>query len=277
MSNERRHPDDIRDPIVSNAYREISDERTPEHLDHVVLNEARNAAKQRHRSAMAWLRPAAWITTIGLCLAIVLEVADLPLQEQDVFDEAARGKEEVMQEPIAGELPASVPAEATSESAAGPESVAAPERDMQDQMMPARSELGRSSADAEEPVMAPAGTLEKRSMRNDLPAAIEVDADRQFLREAEDRARLQTGGDELPEEPVVTGVSPFGIASDAAAEAYCSDDQRADPNEWLACILDLESRSMSEAAMFERELLQEAFPDFYVAPDLSGPMPQEVD
>lgn len=250
MSNERRHPDDITDPIVANAYRELSNERAPEHLDHLVLNEARNAAKRRHRSAMAWLRPAAWVTTIGLCLAIVLEVADLPLQEQDVFDGAASDEKAVMQEPAANELPASAPAEAKSEEAATPEKFTAPERTTSEKTAP---------------------------VRRDLPAAIEVDADRQFLREAEDRARLQAGGDELQEELAVTGVSSFGIASDVAAEAYCSDDQRADPHEWLVCILDLEGQGMSEAAMLERELLQEAFPDFYVPPDLPGQIRQETD
>ena len=108
MSDERRHPDDVTDPIVSSAYRELSTERTPEHLDHVVLNEARNAAKQRHRSAMAWLRPAAWVTTIGLCLAIVLEIADLPLQEQGAFDEAVKDEKEVRQEPVTDALQRSI-------------------------------------------------------------------------------------------------------------------------------------------------------------------------
>jgi hypothetical protein len=276
MSNERRHPDDITDPIVSNAYRELSNERAPEHLDHLVLNEARNAAKQRHRSAMAWLRPAAWVTTIGLCLAIVLEVADLPLQEQDVFDEAARSEKAVVQEPVAEELPASAPAGAMSDDAAGTENFAAPERTMAEPVAPVRNEVGRADTDAEAPTMAPAEARQRQIAPDDLPAALEVDADadRRFLREAEDRARLQAGSDELQEEVVVTGVSSFGVASDVATEAYCTDDQRADPNEWLACILDLENRGMSEAAMLERERLQEAFPDFYVAPDLPGQIGQ---
>ncbi len=247
MSKERRHPDDITDPIVANAYREMSNERAPEHLDHLVLNQARNAAKQRHRSAMAWLRPAAWVATIGLCLAIVLEVADLPLQEQDAFDDAASDAKEVMQEPAADERPASAPTETRSEDAASAENFAAPESRASEKMVP---------------------------MRSERPAAIEVDADRQFLREAEERARLQAGSDELQEEVAVTGVSPLGIASDAAAAAYCSDEQRADPHAWLACILDLEGQGMSEAAMLERELLQEAFPDDYVPPDLPGQIRQ---
>ena len=126
---------------------------------------------------------------------------------------------------------------------------------------------------------APAGALRKQSVRDDLPAAFEVnaDADRQFLREAENRARLHAGSDERAEEAIVTGASATGIASDLAAEAYCSEEQRADPNEWLACILELEGRSMPEAAMLERGLLREAFPDFYAPPELPGQLQKEAD
>ena len=44
MSDQRKNGDETVDPRVSAAYREMADERTPEHLDHVVLNAARNAA-----------------------------------------------------------------------------------------------------------------------------------------------------------------------------------------------------------------------------------------
>ena len=276
MSNERRHPDDMTDPVVSKAYREMSNERAPEHLDHLVLNEARNAAKQRHRSAMAWLRPAAWVATVGLCLAIVLEVADLPLQEQGAFDDVTKTEKESLPAPAAKDTPASAPVESRASEESIAEDFATTQQPALRQMEPARAEAGRSSADLETTMMAPAEVMERKTSRDDAPAAIEVDldADRQFLREAEDRARLQAGSDELQEEVVVTGVAPFGIASEAAAQAYCNDDQRADPNDWLACILDLENSGMPEAAMFEREQLQEAFPDFYVAPDLPGQIPR---
>ena len=86
MSDKRTKTDEPGDPRVSAAYREMADERTPEHLDHVILNAARGAAKPRWRKAGAWLRPAAWVATIGLCVAIVVEISLLPDPEPAEFD-----------------------------------------------------------------------------------------------------------------------------------------------------------------------------------------------
>ena len=81
MSDKRIESGETIDPRVSAAYREMANERSPEHLDHIVLNAARAAAKPRWNTAVAWLRPAAWVATIGLCLAIVVEIALLPEPE----------------------------------------------------------------------------------------------------------------------------------------------------------------------------------------------------
>jgi hypothetical protein len=78
--------DDSGDPRVSAAYQQMADERTPEHLDHVILNAARGAARPRWNKAIAWLRPAAWVATIGVCLAIVIEISLMPDQQQVEFD-----------------------------------------------------------------------------------------------------------------------------------------------------------------------------------------------
>lgn len=81
MSDKRTNSDETVDPRVSAAYRELADERTPGHLDHAVLNAARGAARPNWNRAIAWLRPAAWVATIGVCLAIVIEIALLPEPE----------------------------------------------------------------------------------------------------------------------------------------------------------------------------------------------------
>jgi hypothetical protein len=80
MTDRHMKQDDSGDPRVSAAYREMAGERTPEHLDHVILNAARSAAKPRRSKTIAWLRPVAWAATIGVCLAIVIEIALLPEQ-----------------------------------------------------------------------------------------------------------------------------------------------------------------------------------------------------
>ena len=86
MTEKPMKPGEPGDPRVSAAYREMADERPPEHLDHVILNAARAAARPRWNKAIAWLRPAAWVATIGVCLAIVIEISLLPDQESAEFD-----------------------------------------------------------------------------------------------------------------------------------------------------------------------------------------------
>ncbi len=85
MSDKRIQSHETADPRVSAAYRDMANERSPEHLDHVVLNAARAAARPRRNRAIAWLRPAAWVATIGVCLAIVVEIALLPEPEPADF------------------------------------------------------------------------------------------------------------------------------------------------------------------------------------------------
>lgn len=89
MSDKRIDSEETVDPRVSAAYREMANERSPEHLDHVILNAARAAAKPRWNRAVAWLRPAAWVASIGVCLAIVVEIALLPEPEPAGFAPAA--------------------------------------------------------------------------------------------------------------------------------------------------------------------------------------------
>ncbi len=81
MSDKRIESGEGVDPRVSAAYRDMANERSPEHLDHLILNAARAAAKPRRNRAAAWLRPAAWVASIGVCLAIVVEIALLPEPE----------------------------------------------------------------------------------------------------------------------------------------------------------------------------------------------------
>ena len=50
MSDQRTNTDERVDPRVSAAYRELADERTPEHLDHVILNAARSKMVSDARS-----------------------------------------------------------------------------------------------------------------------------------------------------------------------------------------------------------------------------------
>lgn len=268
MSNERRHQDDLSDPRVSSVYRESSDERAPEHLDHIVLNEARKAAKTGYVKRISWLRPAAWVTTIGLCLAIVLEVTEMVPQEPSVLPATTETEQELVEPekpvvtaPASGWIPATT-TEANSSAAqkAGkqkPESTVDATQDQPD------TGPGRFAAGSAEEV--PAAPLQSPSAERLGPAVVELDTfdqdDRQILRDAEERALMQTGSDQDAADSLMQRAPPIGLTSVPEMERYCDEDQTTDPNTWLACILDLEQQGLLEAANIERDLLRESYPD----------------
>jgi hypothetical protein len=165
--------DDPGDPHVSAAYRELADERTPEHLDHVVLNAARGAARPRWSKAIAWLRP-----------------EKVQLQEK-------------------------------------PESVEA-------------SDLPRRADDSD------AGTVPPRRESG--------------LEEAETRVRQRAISDVQAPAAILSTAPASNLAQETATERYCDESETANPNTWLACILELERQGLYDAARLERDRLAEAFP-----------------
>ena len=66
------------DPQVSAHYERLADEKTPANLDRAVLREAARAVRADNRmgSFGAWFRPVAFMATIGLSLAIILDLSD---------------------------------------------------------------------------------------------------------------------------------------------------------------------------------------------------------
>lgn len=66
---------------VTETYRAVATERTPEHLDRAVLAEAAQSVKPAYSTLMAWARPLAWAATVVLSLALVLEITRTPTPE----------------------------------------------------------------------------------------------------------------------------------------------------------------------------------------------------
>ncbi len=211
MTNERQHPDFAveTDETVSATYRELSREGAPNHLNEKVLQQAaERALRPRYSRSVMWTRPLAWAATVGLCLAIVLEVTRVPTPEIVMTDDANS---------VLEAEPSSIAEEAQAPVRRRPEAL----KDM-------KSQLGRSAAKqaANEPI---------REM---------VDAD----------TRQQSGA------IAALAVSANRIDSEAANE--CPDEIRVDPVTWLACIVDLEESGDTDAALRQRDALEEAFPQF---------------
>jgi len=88
MNDERSNPDfaDDGDRLVSETYRDLARERAPQALNKTILRRATAASRQGYLRSASWMRPMAWATTVGLCLAIVFEVTHVPPPESAVFD-----------------------------------------------------------------------------------------------------------------------------------------------------------------------------------------------
>ena len=69
------------DVRVTEAYRELGAEKAPESLNQTILEMAaggNNRSSVRNRLLGVWMKPLAWAATIGLSLAIVLELTQVP-------------------------------------------------------------------------------------------------------------------------------------------------------------------------------------------------------
>lgn len=90
------------DELVSQTYREHSVEQTPERLNQEILSIAADNAKRGSRTNFlfaAWTKPLAWAATIGISLAVVLELSQVPGSSVDIAAPAAESiREEFAQQ-----------------------------------------------------------------------------------------------------------------------------------------------------------------------------------
>ena len=79
MTNERDK--EGLDQLVSDTYRELSAEKAPEELNTAILRMAASesaAAVNKNPLFAVWMKPVAWAATVGLTLAIVIELTEIP-------------------------------------------------------------------------------------------------------------------------------------------------------------------------------------------------------
>ena len=216
MTNERQHPDSAAetDETVSATYRQLSREGAPNHLNDKVLQQAaRNALRPRYSRSIMWTRPLAWAATVGLCLAIVLEVTRVPTPETVMTEDTIEFLE--------------------AEPLTAPEEVQAPLRQQPETLKDIKSQLGRSTA--------------KQAAKES---------------KTEVRRRETTYDAVAGFSSVVENAASDKVEFEMQDADECSDEVRADPVKWLACIADLEESGDVEATLRQREALREAFPQF---------------
>lgn len=235
MTNETNLPGDESggdEADVSRLYRSAASELTPRHLDARVLAAARRGARTRYWVATHWLRPMAWAATIGLCLAIVIDLSTVPDEAMDVQY-------------------APPPDWSTEPGEAASRTLRAPGPRSEEQPAAAREQLEN----------------QYRSLT--VPAAPAEDEERAApeIRQSQDpgvtsrvRAAPEIDRDVLAE---TAGVAAAADLSDGTA-ALCPAEDIAAPDKWLECIARLEAEGRADEAGRERRRFDSQYPNYAV-------------
>ncbi len=242
MTEQRNTPGAEGDALVSEAYRDLADERTPGHVDRIVLRAAEKEARPRYSRFVAWTRPMAWAATVMLSVALVLEVTDTPNPAADVRNDAPV---DTLKE---AEFPVS-------------ELVKKRGNDMRQKSTPIEEPPAEQEIEPQEPAAreraALAADTEEFKLKDD-----------NMLQQAEEMARLQDGVISRPE-PAVSAEADYALGrplASAAAQSVpvpdCDEEAITTPQTWLECITNLEEAGRDDAAGEQRALLAKAFPDF---------------
>lgn len=269
------------DELVSATYRELQAEQAPEHLNQRILRMARGEASTARRSPFPnWMKPAAWAATVGLSLAIVLELSEVPSTPQPMY-----------------ELPATAlddrPEAVTLEAADAPDNSvgsSAPQQDLEGENANQLEVLIRQPKGEPETNAAPAQGVFPAQQTDSTAArkqAIETAADAMQNQridassERRQRQRLEIAPADAYERSASSDVATdkraaapvrsqqaLAIAEaqeDADDAGTCSAAARSEQEDWLSCIEALRASGKEEAA--DREY--EAFLKSY-GPDRSG-------
>jgi len=270
MTEHEKRQDAETDKRVSDSYRELANERAPDHLNRAILRRAGAAARPKFSLTRAWTRPLAWAATIALSVALVLEVSKVPAPDAVTFEADNNAAALQKREP---EAPEDAPSEAgvvdaLEETESVPASVAA------------QSEVSAFIQPANQPAPNVARRqVEQIPERRDATAfadtaAPSTDADAfksrnsDMLRQADEMARLRAGENK---EPGNVGAEMKRAEDDGGriaslasivVESGCDETAKSTAATWSACIEALERAGDNEEAERQREALQEAFPDF---------------
>ena len=179
------------DSQVSDQYKSIASEQTPPHLDQAVLREAKRAVRADNRKGSfgAWFRPVAFMASVGLSLAIILELSD-----SGMFDTEADLPTEYAPR-------ADAPAGASSDTA------------VRATNQPALSELKRQEK------LAPAQALEDQSRDNEAFNA-EANNAAQRVQKLEGNAAIQVQAQSATETRVASPQADFAVAPRSLVTPY---------------------------------------------------------
>jgi len=244
MTDERNRidPGAKAEAIVTEAYRDTTDERAPDALNRAILDQAARAARPRYSRIRLWTRPMAWAATVMLSVAIVMQLTQTPVPDEIGFDES------------------------TYEIVAPTGLSEARQRERQSKASAVEQGVVEQEPAARAPA-SPSASADKVRLETDNNAYEFKDED--MLKRADDMARMREG--DIEEAVVADDLSQtfaadaesVGVASTYSAPERCDETATATPETWLQCITALEEAGLTDAADAERKLLAAAFPDFH--------------
>jgi hypothetical protein len=263
QDNDRPEATDV-DPQVSSHYASLADEVTPANLDQAILRDAARAARTDNRrgSFGAWFRPVAFMATVGLSLAMILDLsntsifsppADMPVETVSPMPAAVDDTADVVgknrSDPkvidfIRQEKSGSAPGLAfgTAEKAA--------------------SDVGETTGQTAAEFSAPDPAQEEIAAVGDV-FSTEVENTRQRIDEAESASGAYLQPQPGVEAPLAETFERAPTLNLYIAEPLrCTDEQRSELVKWWQCIEELENSGQPKIADRELEYLLTEFPDF---------------
>ena len=263
-----------RDRRLSDTYKALADERAPDDLNDRVLRLA--AGETPYSRARAWTRPLAWAATIGLSLAIVLELNRLPPEAPDAIaipapDDSLIGERQLKRkEPVTSEATSIAPASSLpTDSQRAVQAVPPADRAdsvIEDEIVPQEDAILRGAEDmARAQSESDAGPQAMRAEPGAKRAGAgpAEDATSGLAAEMADTAKTDSA------DKVSVG-APAGKASfttldsteDRPPARNCGEGRRHTPEAWLDCIRELEKTGREDEARIEYEEFRRVFPDY---------------
>ncbi|NNF40770.1 MAG: hypothetical protein HKN64_05280 [Woeseiaceae bacterium] len=285
MSNERKSPD--MDTLVAQTYKALATERAPDHLNAKVMAMAAREAQTRSGPARTWIRPLAWAATIGLSLAIVLDLTQLPTPPVDSRDPRLPPQPAVTPaDPAARTAPQAVESsdntgidvsrDKAAVSASKADDAAVQEALLQDRdALPEAEERTRSQAGSGRPAIgAPPEpsmidpVIKTRQESEAEPVEMEPatttgnrpDAVASTPRASEETARGRAqAGESL-------AASTFSAVSEAPwpeSDRPCPAKLRESAESWLSCIAELRDKDLFDLADYEAGEFERKYPSYH--------------
>ena len=215
------------DPRVSRTYRDLATETSPPGLDEAILKMAAGNAPTRYGLARGWLRPVAWAATIGLSLALVLEVS----QYTEVTTIEEQTADSLSEQVVSDDLAANS----------------------------GDANFAKQVRDKRSDIPAPAKALAPR-IEGAAPAAMESAALIQEV-DADDSTLLPETEEVLRVRASAARSAALPVEKKEQIE-FCDADAKATATGWYECVEALRDEGLTDTARQELDALLIEYPDF---------------